>query len=201
MTPIQACQETQKLWIKLAESSVEHEKLLRKEAIPGPWKHYRFCCPCCEYVCEKSKIIGEEGICSDCPMRVEWSFYSDVASIPPCEEKRSPYRVWSELDFNAPCIDALCIDVEFFCLLIADLAKEAEMRLRKDHKMMEILLLPNGNTAVFEDNKPVPKLQESWLVIFAKSLKDKEINIEEVIFLLPNGETVRMTNDYISKTI
>jgi len=59
-------------------------------------------------------------------MLEDWSYYSNDESCP-CEDDSSPYHKWTELDFGS-----CCIDVEFFCLLIADMAEEAEMRLRKE---------------------------------------------------------------------
>ena len=43
---------------------------------------------------------------------------------------------------------------------------------------MEIIFLPNGNTAVFENQEQVPRLQKSWLLFFYEFLKTEiEFNI------------------------
>ena len=124
MTPIQACQETKELWTKLAEFSVERQKIVWKGQIPGPWEDYKHHCPCCEY---NWTVQDDSQSCHRCPMKPEWNFYNISEMYCFCEAARSPYRMWTELDK-----DSLCIDIEFFCLLIAEMAEEAEVRLRKE---------------------------------------------------------------------
>jgi hypothetical protein len=116
MTPIQACEETKELWTEMARIAREEKRIIAKSEVSGPWQAYKCNCPCCEYTGFTD--------CSFCPMQKEWTIYSrDIYAS--CEGSRSPYKQWRFL-----CIDskALCIDVEFFCLLITELAEEAEMR-------------------------------------------------------------------------
>jgi len=57
---------------------------------------------------------------------------------------------------------------------------------------MEIIFLPNGNTAVFENQEQVPRLQKSWLLFFYEFLKTEiEFNINDVEITLPNGTRAR----------
>jgi hypothetical protein len=126
MTPIQACKETKELWTEMASFAREEKRAVEKYEIPGPWEDYKHTCPCCEYVGDTS--------CYYCPMREEWEVYS-VSSVEYstyksaiCEDPQSPYRQWSNICHRG----SLCIDVEFFCLLIAEMAEEAIERLEKD---------------------------------------------------------------------
>lgn len=120
MTPIQACKETKQLWTEMARVSVKERRAVLKQEIPGPWIYYSHECPCCEYAKGRS--------CSRCPMHEEWSFYSDDPHTM-CEGINSPYNKWDNL-YGETLV--LCIDVEFFCLLIAEMAEEAIERLEKD---------------------------------------------------------------------
>lgn len=53
---------------------------------------------------------------------------------------------------------------------------------------MEVAFFANGNTAVFDDNgDQIPKLQKSWLLIFAEFLKEKGFDPLEIKFSMPNG--------------
>lgn len=116
MTPIQACKETRDLWTEMARIAGEEKRIVDKVDIPGPCQMYKHDCPCCEYAWPD---------CCLCPMLPEWRFYSGV-SICPCEGINSPYERWRLAHLWRRKI--LCIDVEFFCLLIAEMAEEAEMR-------------------------------------------------------------------------
>ena len=121
MTPIQACKETRDLWTKMARISIEEERVVEKWEVPGPQQEYadHYFCPCCEYASPD---------CADCPMLKEWRFYGKDTDAP-CEDPMSPYKRWLDsIETRA----ALCIDVEFFFLLIAEMAEEALKRLEKD---------------------------------------------------------------------
>ena len=122
MTPIQACKETKQLWTMMARISVEEKRVVEKSQIPGPWIFYRHNCPCCEY--------AKWGPCNCCPMYEEWSFYSDNLDST-CEGFDSPYMKWRTPPYKT---QVLCIDVEFFCLLIAEMAEEAIERHKRIKK-------------------------------------------------------------------
>ena len=113
MDKLQACKETKELWIEMARFAREENQFVVKSEIEGPWQSYCHNCPCCEYV--------KYADCSFCPMLEEWKFYSNREDAP-CEAFPSPYKHWREL---WKCTSILCIDVEFFCLLIAEMAEEA----------------------------------------------------------------------------
>ncbi len=116
MDKLQACKETKELWTAMARFAGEENQFVLKSEIEGPWLFYCHNCPCCEYVGHTN--------CFFCPMIKEWEFYSDREDAP-CENLPSPYKQWRELQKSA---SILCIDVEFFCLLIAEMAEEARMR-------------------------------------------------------------------------
>lgn len=122
MTPIQACKETKELWTEMARFAREEGKQILKKNVLGPWQVYKYNCPCCQY----TKFDD----CFYCPMRKEWTHYSGDDDAP-CEGFLSPYHKWRVL---YKCLEesrmVLCIDVEFFCLLIAEMAEEAEKRYR-----------------------------------------------------------------------
>ena len=120
MTPIQACKETKELWTMIARISVEKRRAIEKYEISGPWQEYRHNCPCCEY--------AGRSFCDLCPMLPEWRFYSDDLDST-CEGFDSPYTKWREPSHRT---QTLCLDVEFFCLLIAEMAEEAIERLEKN---------------------------------------------------------------------
>lgn len=115
--------ETIELWTKMA-AGVYEEHLVDKWDIPGPWECYRHNCPCCEYVKNIRGYFAPQ-LCYKCPMYEQWRFYADVnTSKFCCVQPRSPYQRWSN------CVEAgegsmLWYDLEFFCLLIAELAQEA----------------------------------------------------------------------------
>ena len=125
LTRKQALNETIELFEKLAEKAREG-KAVEKSKIPGPWLNYSACCPCCEY--NKYKPFSSDGVCKNCPMKGHW-----MAGC--CVNKKSPYTKWFKLvaskqtDNITPC----CIDIEFFCLLIADLAREAKKNIKGEN--------------------------------------------------------------------
>lgn len=57
---------------------------------------------------------------------------------------------------------------------------------------MDILLFPNGNTAVFENNKQVPELQKGWLELFTEFLESKNIDPTLADITLPNGKKTKI---------
>lgn len=57
---------------------------------------------------------------------------------------------------------------------------------------IEVLFFPNGNTAVFKDGKQVTELQENWSLLFAFFLKDRGVDITEVKFRFPSGQTAEV---------
>ena len=121
MDKLQACKETKELWTAMARFAREKNQLVLKSEIEGPWLGYIHKCPCCEYT--------ERPDCSRCPMLHEWRVYSDH-EVAPCEtfSSPSPYAKWKVLCYKTKA--PLCIDVAFFCLLIAEMAEEAIERLR-----------------------------------------------------------------------
>lgn len=62
---------------------------------------------------------------------------------------------------------------------------------------MEIIFHDNGNTSVFEDNEQVPRLQKSWLLVFADFLKANGVDPTEVEITLSSGKkaTIFDTSD------
>ena len=66
--------------------------------------------------------------------------------------------------------------------------------------MIDVLLFPNGNSAVLVNGKQMPELQKSWLILFIEHLEDKGIDPTKVIFALPSGQKVKVfknpNNDY-----
>lgn len=57
---------------------------------------------------------------------------------------------------------------------------------------MDVIFSSYGNTGVFEGDEQVPELQKSWLLLFAKHLKDHGIDPTTVDFLLPSGDYCRI---------
>lgn len=116
-----ALRETIHLWTLLA-----HKPGTCKHEVPGPWNEYLFECPCCEYT--KWEIKVED--CKNCPIIKQWSFYDVTHNLHfSCCEPNSPYMKWSEMvnelrDLNFQ-NQFLKYDIEFFCLLIVEMAKEA----------------------------------------------------------------------------
>ena len=121
MDKLQACKETKELWTEMARFAREEGKLVEKCDVEGPWKHYAHNCPCCEYTTFT--------YCVQCPMNKEWTFYSSLDDAP-CQGEFSPYQKWRVCRLPNPFV-SLCIDVEFFCLLIAEMADEAIERIKR----------------------------------------------------------------------
>ena len=118
LTRRQALEETIALFEKLA-AHARRGKIRMKSEIPGPWKekNYIALCPCCEY--DNQRLEEEEADCSHCPMKGFWIGDS-------CMSGTSPFVRWLDSkDRMKEGQECLCLDVEFFCLLIADLAREA----------------------------------------------------------------------------
>ncbi len=115
MDKLQACKETKELWTEMARVAREEGKLVEKTDVEGFWKYYAHTCPCCEY----TKLTN----CDHCPMDREWAVYSTIDDTP-CQGKYSPYQKW-RLHNHGILSGPLCIDIEFFCLLIAEMAEEA----------------------------------------------------------------------------
>lgn len=118
---------TMSCWTLMAEEAREGV-LVDKEGVPGPWVHYLFQCACCEYTSDVVSGDGKTMDCSRCPMKDKWLYLApDKMSYAKgffCEIPPSPFDAWQDL-MAGKREKTLCIDAEFFCLLIADLAKEA----------------------------------------------------------------------------
>lgn len=56
-----------------------------------------------------------------------------------------------------------------------------------ENSIVNVLFLPNGNTAVFKNGEQVPELQRSWLLKFAEFLEQNGVDIENSTFELPTG--------------
>ena len=123
MNKRQALHETVELWTKMA-GEIHKGHIADKWDIPGPWDVYSHNCPCCEYV------KGLQGhftahLCFKCPMYKQWRFYADEnVDKFCCVQPRSPYQQWSNCVESGE-VGILRYDLEFFCLLIAELACEA----------------------------------------------------------------------------
>jgi len=50
----------------------------------------------------------------------------------------------------------------------------------------------NGNTGVFDDEGQMPDLQTPYILLFAEFLNSKGVDPLDVIFKMPNGETVEL---------
>ncbi len=61
--------------------------------------------------------------------------------------------------------------------------------------MVNVLFLPNGNTAVFKNGKQVPELQMSWLLKFVEFLEQNGVDIENSTFELPTGNAKLFKTD------
>ena len=125
MTREQALKETISLWTKMAN-------IAATDGIQVPKGHfeevydYKHCCPCCEYTIRSSD--GDVN-CSRCPMLEEWQAISGAHEDNTwyaCEGSRNtPWTKWLDFYSSRKTSLVLCIDVEFFCLLLVDLAQEA----------------------------------------------------------------------------
>lgn len=59
--------------------------------------------------------------------------------------------------------------------------------------MKKVLLFPNGNTAVFDENgEQVPGAQASWILLVANFLKKHEIEPTEAEYTMPDGTKVEV---------
>ena len=108
----------------MARFAREEKRLIEKFEVEGPWKYYAHTCPCCEYI----KLT----FCDRCPMNKEWVFYSTIDDAP-CQGEFSPYQKW-RFCIRSTSSKPLCLDIEFFCLLIADMAEEAIERHIEDKR-------------------------------------------------------------------
>ena len=119
----QALRETVELWTKMADE-IHKEYIADKWDIPGPWDVYAHNCPCCEYVRSLRGYFAPQ-LCYKCPMYEQWRFYADenVGKFC-CVQPRSPYQQWSNCVESGK-VGILWYDLEFFCLLVAELACEA----------------------------------------------------------------------------
>jgi len=132
LTAYQACRETYDLWAQMGEAA-EKGNFKDKKDIPGPWLDYINNCPCCEL--DDQFCYDYDGDydclmeCKNCPMK--WGSHFGH-----CNESGSPFHTWAHLQYLyhyrfTATKNPSCIDVAFFCFLIADLAKEAMERLEK----------------------------------------------------------------------
>lgn len=53
-------------------------------------------------------------------------------------------------------------------------------------KVVEVLFLSNGNTAVFENHEQVPELQKSWYKMFVKFLEENDVDVIGSTFSFPD---------------
>lgn len=133
MTPLKACKETQELWNEMGKEAEINKVQFAKQFIPGPWNKYKNNCPCCEYTKQKNGSV----VCRDCPMLEKWTFIIghiyDQDTY--CEHGVSPYEKWRQLAADKTSVGrktTSCIDVAFFCYLIADLAEEAAEEIERE---------------------------------------------------------------------
>ena len=141
MDKLQACKETKELWTEMARIAREEKRFIEKFSVKGPWKYYAHNCPCCEYI--------KFAYCDQCPMNKEWTFYSNLDDTP-CQGKFSPYQKWRVCRLSSPFV-SLCIDIEFFCLLIAEMAEEAiERYMAGSHS--KFLLNKDGSRLQFNNH-------------------------------------------------
>lgn len=56
---------------------------------------------------------------------------------------------------------------------------------------MEVLFFQSGSTAVFKDNEQQPKLQESWILLYAQFLKEKGIDPTKVNYKINMNGNIR----------
>lgn len=54
--------------------------------------------------------------------------------------------------------------------------------------MNTVLFFGNGNSAFFdENNRQVPEIQESWLLLYIEFLGERGIEPKDVEFIMPDG--------------
>ena len=68
---------------------------------------------------------------------------------------------------------------------------------------MKVMFFPNGNTAVFDKEKQVPKLQISWFKQYIHFLVSIDTDPTEIEFTMPNGRKAKVfeTNEGYNWTI
>ena len=52
---------------------------------------------------------------------------------------------------------------------------------------MRVTFFANGNTAVTDEDKQIPELQESWLALFVKYLDENGVDPTEPTYQMPDG--------------
>lgn len=163
--------ECEELWFALGEAAHRHERC-EKDEVRGPWQKYRHNCPCCEFVFSKDRALQadlgvkeEGGYCKDCPMFEQWMFYCDSANVDDvkrenryiCLYGKSPYNRWSDVIEMGETSQMLWYDLEFFCLLIAELAGEAiEQHLSRDeHRLGDFKVIYGEEVSLTVATTPV----------------------------------------------
>lgn len=135
MNEFQALIECVELWCLLADSA-RSEQDFDKHDIKGPWQKYQCNCPCCECINHDLYSMGIMSLgdaCRFCPMFDQWMYYYNPTNDKdvrrngqhPCMYEKSPYKQWSNVIEKTHGKKMLWYDLEFFCLLIAELAREA----------------------------------------------------------------------------
>ena len=52
---------------------------------------------------------------------------------------------------------------------------------------MKVIFFPNGNTACFDGENQVPKLQKSYMKLYLEFLESQGVNPGGITFEFPNG--------------
>lgn len=65
------------------------------------------------------------------------------------------------------------------------------LNLKLKNNMKNIYFFPNGNTAVFIDDKQVGILQEAWIRLFFEHLIKNEQNPEDFEITMPDGSSAK----------
>ena len=56
-------------------------------------------------------------------------------------------------------------------------------------KQVNVIFLPNGNTAVFDENhEQIPELQRSWFLKFVEFLESKDIDVMNSTYEFKEGK-------------
>ncbi len=65
-------------------------------------------------------------------------------------------------------------------------------------KKAEVMFFPNGNTAVFINERQSAKHQKSWFLMFVKFLEKNGIDVLNSIYRLPSGDAtlIKTENGY-----
>ena len=142
MTKVEACEQTRNLWTKIAHEA-EQGRCRQKHEIPGPWRKYIHCCPCCQYVylvprhMEEGSPYSEILGCTICPMAPEWKnfpLHRPYDDHYYCEIYLTPYLKWrwltNEVDMAAY---RSCYDIAFFAWMIVELAEDAIKRIKGEN--------------------------------------------------------------------